>query len=82
VNDMSTQEAIEMLIEVSGAVGIDPGTEFGTLQLDSLMLVEWVSMLEEKLCVELDIRDLDIQELSGLSISDVLDMMRERAVVA
>jgi acyl carrier protein len=82
VNDMSTQEAIEMLIEVSGAVGIDPGTEFGALQLDSLMLVEWVSMLEEKLSVELDIRDLDIQELNGLSISDVLDMMRKRAVVA
>jgi acyl carrier protein len=52
------------------------------LHLDSLMLVEWVSMLEEKLCVELDIRDLDIQELSGLSISDVLDKLRERAVVA
>jgi acyl carrier protein len=79
---MSTQEAIEMLIEVSGAVDIDPGTEFGALQLDSLMLVEWVSMLEEKLSVELDIRDLDIQELNGLSISDVLDMMRKRAVVA
>jgi acyl carrier protein len=79
---MSTQEAVEMLIEISGAVGVDPGMEFGALKLDSLMLVEWVSMLEERLCVELDIRDLDIQELNGLSISDVLDMLRERAVMA
>jgi acyl carrier protein len=82
VNDLSAQEAVEMLIEISGTAGIDPGTEFGRLQLDSLMLVEWVSILEEKLGVELDIRDLDIQELSGRSISDVLDMLRERAVVA
>lgn len=81
MNDMSTQEALEMLMDVSGVIDINPMMKFGALQLDSLTMIEWVSMLEEKLEVELDIRDLDIPELSGRSISDVLDILRKRAVV-
>jgi acyl carrier protein len=71
-----------MLAEVSGVDEIDPGTTFGTLSLDSLELIEWVSMLEEKLDVEFNIRDLDISQLGTLSIADVLDALRERAVSA
>jgi acyl carrier protein len=82
MNDLSTLEALEMLTEVSGVTDIDPETNFGALSLDSLMLIEWVSMLEEKLDVEFNIRDLDISELSGLSISDVLGALRKRAVDA
>lgn len=80
MNDVSTPEAIEMLAEVSGIPDIDQKTEFGALSLDSLMLIEWVSLLEEKLDVEFNIRDLDISELRALSIADVLDALRGRAV--
>lgn len=82
MNDVSTPEALEMLAEVSGVDDIDPGTKFATLSLDSLELIEWVSMLEEKLDVEFNIRDLDISQLGTLSIADVLDALRERAVSA
>jgi acyl carrier protein len=79
MNNMSTPEALEMLSEVAGLAEINPDTEFGTLGLDSLMVIEWVSLLEEKLDVDFNIRDLDLSELSPLSISDVVDGLRKRA---
>jgi acyl carrier protein len=82
LNDVSTPEALEMLGEVSGIADIDQQTEFGKLSLDSLMLIEWVSLLEEKLNLEFNIRDLDITELGTLSIGDVLDVLRDRVVTA
>ena len=82
MNNVSVSEALEMLAEVAGVTGISPETEFGKLGLDSLMLIEWVSLLEEKLDAELNIRDLDLQEISNLSISDVLDRLLKLAVEA
>ena len=82
LNDVSTPEALEMLGEVSGIPDIDQQTEFGNLSLDSLMLIEWVSLLEEKLDIEFNIRDLDITELGTLSIGDVLDVLRDRVITA
>jgi acyl carrier protein len=82
MNNLSTPEALDMLTEISGVPDIGPETEFGALGVDSIMLVEWISRLEEKLDVDLNIRDLDIHELSSHSISDVLDTLRSRAVSA
>lgn len=80
MNSVSASEALEMLAEVSGITGVSPETEFGKLGLDSLMMIEWVSLLEEKLGTDLNIRNLDFQELNDLSINDVLNTLLERAV--
>lgn len=82
MNDVSTPEAIEMLSEVSGVSGIEPATKFGSLNLDSLMLIEWVSLIEETIDVEFNIRDLDLTGLTELSINDVLEGLRQRAIDA
>jgi acyl carrier protein len=80
MNDVSAPEALELLAEVAGTGAISPETAFGTLSLDSLTLIEWVSLLEEKLDVDLNIRDLDIAALNELSIGAVIDKLRDRAV--
>jgi acyl carrier protein len=80
MNSVSAPEALEMLAEVAGVTDIEPDTAFGKLSLDSLMLIEWVSLIEEKLNTELNIRDLDIQGLNELSIGEVLDVLLKLAV--
>jgi acyl carrier protein len=80
MNSVSASEALEMLAEVSGITDVSPETEFGKLGLDSLMMIEWVSLLEEKLGSDLNIRNMDFQELNDLSINDVLNTLLERAV--
>ncbi|HLK01951.1 MAG TPA: acyl carrier protein [Streptosporangiaceae bacterium] len=80
MNEVSAPEALELLAEVAGTDTISPDTTFGTLSLDSLTLIEWVSLLEEKLDVDLNIRDLDITALNELSIGAVIDQLRDRAV--
>lgn len=80
MNDVSAPEALELLAEVAGTDTISPESTFGALSLDSLTLIEWVSLLEEKLDVDLNIRDLDISALNDLSIGDVISQLRARAV--
>jgi acyl carrier protein len=79
MNSISASEAVEMLAEVSGVTDIEPDTKFGKLSLDSLMLMEWVSLLEERINSELNIRDLDIQELNELTIGEALDVLLKLA---
>jgi acyl carrier protein len=80
MSDLSTQEALDLLADVAGVLVIGPLTPFGTLDLDSLMLIEWISLLEDKLDTEFNIRDLDMFELRDLPASDVVDVLRKRAV--
>jgi hypothetical protein len=40
------------------------------------MLIEWISMLEDKLDAEVNIKDLDIEYLGTRSISEVMDVLR------
>lgn len=72
MESISNVEALEMLAEVAGFDAIGPNDKFGTLGLDSLMLIEWVSMLEEKLDREFDLRDVDVQTLGDLGVGEVL----------
>jgi acyl carrier protein len=82
MKDVSAQQALEMLADVSGVADLAPETEFAKLKLDSLMLIEWVSMLEESLDADLDIRHLDMRELESMSVSDVIEALRKRIVGA
>lgn len=82
MNDVPVSDAVEMLAEVSGIPSLDPESKFGALDLDSLMLIEWVSMLEERFGVEFDIRDLAMSELDALSIGDAIAALGKRAVSA
>lgn len=79
---ISAQQALDMLADVSEASDLALETEFGTLKLDSLTLIEWISMLEEEIDVELDIRNLSMQDLEALSIGDVIEALRNRVVSA
>jgi acyl carrier protein len=76
MNEVSVSEAIEMLDGICSVPDIGPDTEFGNLGLDSLMLIEWISMLEDKLDAEVNIKDLDIEYLGTRSISEVMDVLR------
>lgn len=82
MKDVSAQQALEVLADVADLPDLTMDTRFGTLKLDSLMLVEWVSVLEEKLDAELDIRDLSILDLESLSIGDTIESLRKRVVDA
>jgi acyl carrier protein len=82
MNNLPTNEALEMLAEVAGVPEIDPATKFGALSLDSLELIEWVSMLEEKVDTEFNIRELNLVALQDLSMSSVLDQLAALAVNA
>lgn len=80
--DVSISEALDMLIDVSGIEDVSPDMTLEALRLDSLQLVEWVSLLEEKLEVDLDIRQLYLTEFEERSITDILDMLKKRAANA
>lgn len=82
MSDLPTQDALDLLADVAGIAALSPATTFGSLDLDSLMLIEWISLLEDKLDLQLDIRDLDLSELRDLPISDVVEVLRTRAVTA
>ncbi len=82
MKDISPQQALEILANVSGVADLAPEAEFVKLDLDSLMLIEWISMIEESLDIIVDIRDLGLQELEGLSVSDVIEVLRKRVVNA
>lgn len=82
MSDLPTQDALDLLADVAGIPGIGQRTPFGSLDLDSLMLIEWIALLEEKFDREFDIRDLDVSELRDLPVTDVVDVLRKRAVTA
>lgn len=82
MKDVSAQQALEVLADVADLPDLTLDTGFGTLKLDSLMLVEWISVLEEKLDAELDIRDLSMQDLESMSIGDAIESVRKRVVSA
>jgi acyl carrier protein len=80
--EVPTQDALDLLADVAGVPDISPQAPFGTLELDSLMLIEWVSMLEDKFDREFDVRDLDMSALRDMPVSDVVDVLRTRALTA
>lgn len=76
MNDVSVSEALEMLTSVSGASDINSDAKLGTLGLDSLEMVEWLSMLERKIGAQFKLDELDFEELNVLSMNDVLAALR------
>ncbi|OLB81833.1 MAG: hypothetical protein AUI14_01975 [Actinobacteria bacterium 13_2_20CM_2_71_6] len=76
---VTTDQAIEFLNEISGFPGIHAETTFGELGLDSLGLIEWITMLEEHLAVDLDVRSIDFRLFDDKSIAAVLDVIHQHA---
>jgi acyl carrier protein len=79
MDNVSFAEAVEMLVEISGISGIRSETKLGELGLDSLQVIEWVGMLEERLDVEFNLQDIDMGVFTDRSVSDVLDEFNEQA---
>lgn len=79
MKDFPISEAINMLIEVSDFPDITPGTKFGTLGIDSLMAIDWLTMLEDRFDVEFNLRDLDFNEFNSHTVSEVVAEVRRQA---
>jgi acyl carrier protein len=82
MKEVSVPEATGMLGEVSGRRDLGPDVVLKTLRLDSLQLIEWLSMLEDKLEIEFDIRALDFYSFAEKSIGDVVRVLHEYAATA
>lgn len=82
MENVTLTEAIEMLTEVSDAQDIYPDTKFETLGMDSLQSIEWLSMLEDRLGVEFNLRDMDFSIFNGSTVSDVLDELHKQAAAS
>ncbi|MFF7987485.1 acyl carrier protein [Streptomyces sp. NPDC007901] len=68
-----------MLSEVRGFLVPSADVEFGSVGLDSLQTIEWLSMLEDRLGFYFDLEDLDFHSLRRQSIADVLQFLNKTA---
>ncbi|MFF4118057.1 acyl carrier protein [Streptomyces sp. NPDC001714] len=68
-----------MLSEVRGFLVSSADVEFGSVGLDSLQTIEWLSMLEDRLGFYFDLEDLDFHSLRRQSIADVLQFLNKTA---
>ena len=75
MRQVTPEQAIEFLFEISGVPDIGPQTRFGELGLDSLGVIEWITNLEEHLEVDLDVHKIDFRQLDDKSITAVLDLI-------
>ena len=77
---ISKEDVLDSLEEASGISNIDLDASFADLGLDSLMIIEWISMFEEKFDASVDIEHLDFSKFSGLNVSQVIEKMRKLAI--
>lgn len=82
MTEISVPEALGMLAEISGRRDLDADVVFGTLGLDSLQSIEWLTMLEDGLGIEFDLRALDFYTFAEKSVGDVLGVLYEYAATA
>lgn len=82
MKDFPISEVINMLTEVSDFPEINPETNFGKLEIDSLQAIEWISMLEDRFGVEFNLRDLDFNAFRSYSVSEVVAEMGRQAAEA
>lgn len=79
MNEVSVPDAIAMLAKISGRSDLGPDVMYGSLGLDSLQSVEWLTMLEDGLGIEFDLRELDFYAFAQKSIGDVLAVLYKSA---
>ncbi|MGW1998288.1 acyl carrier protein [Embleya sp. NPDC001921] len=72
---VSAPEALDMLAEVLGTPVPDADVAFGTLKMDSLQTVEWLTMIEDRLGFVYDLKDLNFHELAEQSVGEVLEFL-------
>ena len=79
MRDVSAPRAIGMLAEILGRKDLAPDAMFGSLGLDSLQSAEWLTMIEDELEIEFDLRQIDYYAFSEKSVGDVLASLYEYA---
>jgi acyl carrier protein len=80
--DVPIEEVMDSIREVSGVDDVAPDTNLGSLELDSLQIIEWISILEEKLDMTLDLGDLDFNDFRDQSISEAVRSLQDLAMPA
>ena len=75
MGQVSVPEAIEMLAEVTDARDVSAATPFGDLGLDSLKSIEWLTLLEDHLGIQFDLRNLDFHRFGRMSVGEVVDSL-------
>jgi acyl carrier protein len=79
MRQVTPEQAVDFLAEISGVPDISPRTRFGELCLDSLGVIQWITNLEEHLDVDLDVRKIDFRQLDDHSVAAVLDIIHRHA---
>ena len=79
MRQVTPDQAVEFLNEISGVPDITPRTRFGELGLDSLGIIEWITNLEDLLEVDLDVKNVDFGQFDDQSIAAVLEVIHQHA---
>ncbi|MHC3475568.1 acyl carrier protein [Streptomyces sp. 7R007] len=82
MREVSVPEAIAMLHEVVNVPDIHADTEFGSLGLDSLKSIEWLSMIEDRVGFEFDLQQLNFHAFGRMSIGEVVDALHQQVAAA
>ncbi len=77
MRQVTAEQAIDVLYDITGVENIRPETRFGEVGLDSLGTLEWITSIGEQLDAGLEIRNIDFGSLDDKSIADVLDLIHQ-----
>jgi acyl carrier protein len=77
MRQVTADQAIDVLYDITGREGLKPETRFGDVGLDSLGVIEWVTSIEDLLDADLEVRKVDFRTLEDESIATVLDLLHQ-----
>lgn len=75
MRQVTQDQAIDILYDITGMENITPQTRFGDLGLDSLDIIEWITGLEEQLDTHLEVSTIDFRMWKDRTVGAVLDLI-------
>ena len=77
MRQVTPDQAIDILYDITGVENITPQTRFGDLRLDSLDIIEWITGLEEQLDADLEVSTIDFRVWKDKTVGAVLDLIHQ-----